>query len=455
MIAGVATLALGILLTAYAARLDRLHRISERQAQAQADLSDFRARLETEVYTGIALAKGLAAQLVIHEGMPPDEFKAVAEQLRGDNPYIIDISLAPGFVIRDIYPMRGNEMQLGWDLLGDEVQKVAVLRAVQLDDAVLAGPFTHPQGNPVLAGRIPLWVDQDRVPRLWGVVSVTLDYNQLMADAGIRKLEKELQVSIRGRDAIGPGGEMIRGEPMPSMTDAIKVPVFLPGGSWLISARPAEGWYAKPWWLTPTGIAGLSLSALLALALLRIVQDRQRIRLLARSDALTSLPNRRWALSHLSRLMLRGERAGEAFALLSFDLNGFKPVNDTYGHAAGDHLLSVVAQRLGDSMRPGDLVARMGGDEFLAMVRFDPAQGDEWLRQLAVRVQEVIHQPVLIEGQPVQVGTSIGIACFPRDGSDALTLLRRADEAMYRAKRERGSGLAFACDDRGDASESA
>ncbi|HEX5755030.1 MAG TPA: diguanylate cyclase [Arenimonas sp.] len=453
LLAGLLVFSAGLLATMHAARLDQQHRISERRTQVQADLSDFRARLETEIYTAVSLVRGLSAHLSIQEDLDSRQFKAAAETLYGSNRYILNLSLAPGFVIRDIYPSKGSEMVIGLDLLADPVQKQAVLRAVQLDDVVLAGPYSMVQGVEGLTGRLPLWMDRDGVPRLWGVVNVSLDYAQLLNDAGIERLEKYLQLEIRGRDASGPGGEPVRGSPLPREVDAVKVPVFLPGGSWLISAAPIEGWYALPWWRTPTGMAGLALSLLSGLAVLRIAQDRQRIRLLAASDALTSLPNRRWALSHLARLMARSERGGETFAVLSFDLNGFKPVNDTYGHAVGDQLLAAIAQRLRDSMRPGDLVARMGGDEFLALVRIDAGAGEAWLRQLAERVQGVVRQPVAVGGHRVQVGTSIGVASFPRDGHDAATLLRRADEAMYRAKRGGGSGLAFAHEiDEADAS---
>lgn len=444
VLAGLLVFSAGLLATLHAARLEQQHRVSERRAQVQADLSDFRARLETEVYSAISMVRGLSAQLALQENLNSRQFAAVAEVLYGSSRYILNLSLAPGFVIREIYPAKGNEMVVGLDLLADPQQKLAVLRAIQLDDVVLAGPYPMLQGGEGLTGRLPLWRDRDGVPRLWGVVSVSLDYRQLMADAGIERLEKKLRLEIRGRDASGPGGEAIRGDPLPREADAVKVPVFLPGGSWLISAAPLEGWYPVPWWRTPTGMAGLAISLLSGLAVLRIAQDRQRIRLLAASDALTNLPNRRWALAHLGKLMARSERGGETFAVLSFDLNGFKPVNDTYGHAVGDQLLAEIAQRLRDSMRPGDLVARMGGDEFLALVRVDPGRRDDWLRQLAERVQGVVCQPVRIGGYRLQVGTSIGIACFPRDGRDAATLLRRADEAMYQAKREGGTGVAFA-----------
>lgn len=441
---GLAVLALGVYFSIASAQLERDRYVSERQSRVQAELSDFRARLETGVYASVALVRGLAVQVVRQQGMSEDEFQAIAAELQRGQPQILNLSLAPGFVIRSIHPREGNEGALGLDLLADPIQKQAMLRAISQDGPVLAGPFELVQGGRALAVRLPLWVEQDGVPRLWGAVNLALDYDRVLADAGIRALEKDLRLGIVGRDASGPGGDVVRGERLPRSSGAVRVPAFLPGGSWLISAVPQEGWDARPWWRMPGFPIRLGLSLLAALATTRILHDRQAIRRLAGMDSLTNLPNRRWALQHLAKRIARGRRGDGAFALLSFDLDGFKPVNDTYGHAAGDLLLAEIGSRLADAVRPGDVVARMGGDEFLVIVAIDEGPGDEWLRAVALRVQAAIGRPVPIEDQWVVVGASIGIARFPDDGDDAGTLLRKADEAMYRAKNNRDGGVEFA-----------
>ncbi|HEX5694101.1 MAG TPA: diguanylate cyclase, partial [Arenimonas sp.] len=361
-------------------------------------------------------------------------------------PQIRSLSLAPGFVIDAVYPVQGNEAALGLDLLADPVQKHATLRAIREDGPLLAGPFELKQGGRALAIRIPLWVERDGVPRLWGAVSLVLDYEQVMIDAGILALEKELRLSIVGRDAAGPGGDVVRGVRLAPETDAVRVPAFLPGGSWLISAVPLEGWDTRALWQMPGFPIRLGLSLLAALAITRILHDRQRIKRLVGRDVLTNLPNRRLAMHYLRRLIARARRGDGRFALLSFDLDGFKPVNDTYGHAAGDLLLAEIGRRLNDSVRPGDLVARMGGDEFLVIVGIENGDDEPWLRAVAARVQTAISRPVAIDGNRLVVGASIGIARFPEDGDDSESLLRRADEAMYRAKNSRTASIGFAHD---------
>jgi diguanylate cyclase (GGDEF)-like protein len=443
MLAGVVFVS-GVLLSVHTGQLEQLQQISEARTETQTELSDFRARLETEIFSSLALVRGLATDLVLREGMSPEQFATIAAELKRNDPLIRSIALAPGFVISDVYPRAGNESDIGLNLLQTPGQTEAVLRTIVLDDMVLAGPYRTPQGEVALAGRIPVWLEVDGVPKFWGIANVTLDYPALMEEAGLRRLQRSLLIDIRGRDATGPAGERFFGQAAPANKDVLKVPVFVPGGSWLITVYPRDGWYATPWWRTRNGAFGLLISLLAALASYRILYDRQHIRLLAGIDPLTRLPNRRQALRHLDRLLDRGRRNDSHFAVLSIDLDGFKPVNDRLGHAAGDRLLERIGARLAESVRVGDLVARMGGDEFLVILREEEALPEPALLELARRIQLAIAQPVNVVGESVAVGASIGIASFPQHGGDASALLQSADEAMYRAKRERRGGLAIA-----------
>jgi diguanylate cyclase (GGDEF)-like protein len=158
----------------------------------------------------------------------------------------------------------------------------------------------------------------------------------------------------------------------------------------------------------------------------------ERMRLQARVDALTGLPNRLALEDRLTQAILEAGQRGSELALLWVDLDGFKTVNDTLGHAVGDGLLQAITDRMLLSIGSGDTLARIGGDEF-ALVH-SLAKGPEDAARLAERLLESFRAPIQIQGRALFVTGSIGIALFPQDGQDALSLQRHADLAMYRAK---------------------
>lgn len=167
-----------------------------------------------------------------------------------------------------------------------------------------------------------------------------------------------------------------------------------------------------------------------------------KISYMADHDALTGIGNRAFLHTKLEEALARLRRSQETFAILMLDLDGFKHVNDTLGHAAGDELLKKLTQRLTFSLRETDVLARLGGDEF-AIIQSGETNQREAAIALAVRVLEVVAEPFELDGQSVTVGTSIGIAFAPEDGTDAGELLQKADLALYRVKSEGRNNFRF------------
>ena len=154
---------------------------------------------------------------------------------------------------------------------------------------------------------------------------------------------------------------------------------------------------------------------------------------LALHDPLTGLPNRRLLMDRLSLAIVHADRNKHAMAVMYLDLDKFKQINDTLGHAAGDILLCMVAVRLLASVRKEDTVARLGGDEFvIALWELSPADGVD---KLASKVIHALSQPYSIEDHSVNITVSAGISVYPMHGEDAETLMKRADQALYAAKR--------------------
>jgi len=166
----------------------------------------------------------------------------------------------------------------------------------------------------------------------------------------------------------------------------------------------------------------------------------KRLSELAHRDSLTGLPNRMAFEDALTTTTHGAQRHGEVFSVLFMDLNGFKQINDTYGHGVGDELIRATATRLAGVGRENDFVARLGGDEFVVIAR---TGGNVDARHLAERIATVIAEPFRLSKAEVCISISIGVANFPRDGIDGPELIRHADAAMYRAKRVTGHAFEF------------
>jgi diguanylate cyclase (GGDEF)-like protein/PAS domain S-box-containing protein len=247
---------------------------------------------------------------------------------------------------------------------------------------------------------------------------------------GFRKL-----TGLSASDAVGETLDVLDVSPRDAMVSARRafavgqgfereMTVRRPDGSQYaleIEVMPVPGRGESPYWV----------------AILRDVSERRQhlaaLEHQALHDALTGLPNRLLLDDRLDQSIRGAEREGGSFAVLLIDLDRFKDVNDTYGHAAGDALLAQVGPRLRGVLRSVDTIARVGGDEFVVLL--PAAGGAENVGRTAEKILESLEAPFAVEGHSTEVSASIGIALYPDHGADGLHLLRAADAAMYMAKR--------------------
>lgn len=157
-------------------------------------------------------------------------------------------------------------------------------------------------------------------------------------------------------------------------------------------------------------------------------------------DPLTGLPNRVLLENRMKHAVAIGQRGGSVFSVLMIDLDGFKAVNDSFGHAAGDELLREIGPRLRQVLRESDTVARLGGDEFVVLL-----QGVDEAAAIVVarKILHALRPGFALSADSAGIRASIGIAVYPRHGNDPAVLLRHADEAMYAAKRQEGGFAVF------------
>lgn len=165
----------------------------------------------------------------------------------------------------------------------------------------------------------------------------------------------------------------------------------------------------------------------------------------ATHDGLTGLPNRTLLRDRVEQLILQNKRNRKKFALLFFDIDRFKNVNDNFGHSFGDFLLQSVTKRISDALRESDTVARMGGDEFVVII--NNLEKEEDCITMVQKLQNALSLPITIQGKEITITSSVGISIYPKNGDDIDTLLKKADTAMYAAKESHPGSFSFYSED--------
>lgn len=330
-------------------------------------------------------------------------------------------------------------------------------RSQRQQSFVLAAPIVGGTGTPA-EGRFLGWLLFDMQGR--DLIGQTID-RASQSTVAVRVMDSStpaatsLPVAEVGQNSVVDGTKL---------EQQVAIPVA--GRTWQLQVRPTTRFMASlgPSLSTPAGGAGVVFTLLLAAlvgtlstsrnqalakvdratsALRADIERRERVeatlrereeelRVMALTDPLTGLANRRAFMSELDQAHARGVRSNSPVCVLFCDVDHFKEINDTYGHAAGDSVLREVARRLRENFRAGDTVGRVGGDEF-AVICQDGSGPTEFLLE---RLTETLSVPHAVEGQLVMVTVSVGMAS-PADGESGMQLLERADSAMYSAKSTR------------------
>lgn len=549
----------------YIHEIDHQAKVKEERHYVTTLAAGVRARIEGELNSSIHLGLGLTTYIAANPNFNADSFNRVVASLVHYGRHLKTITMAPGNVVRYVYPLEGNEK-----LLGLRYQAQAPGQEVSLEESrhpELIGPIDLVQGGRGLVYRLPLFVfDQAGQESYWGAASVALDIDSLLQAAGLQVHGPVLSYALRRMDERGYA-EMISGDSALFSRRPVLLDITLDGHVyWQLASMPTKGWghLAQPDdWIFWIGVSLALALAMLAYVWLRTIQqlrrrdarmrlatsvftssregmliaspldeviginpavteltgyspqellgmpvsflaaeqmmaeNRQqayfsvsekgvwqgetlmrnkqghvfpvaltittvtgqdgrtecyintfsdiserkaneaRIHDLAHTDTLTGLPNR---ISLYSRLEERLASA-QSIGVIILDLDNFKIINDTLGHHVGDQLLVEVARRLVSCVGDQGLVARLGGDEFVIML--DHQQAPQIVGRVAEQVLQRLAQPYLIEGYELYSSSSIGIGIAPRDGSDAQSLLKNVDTAMYEAKSSGKNNFKF------------
>jgi diguanylate cyclase (GGDEF)-like protein len=364
---------------------------ARQQAEVAQELRVLRARIEGLLDKYLYLAAGLGAYVATHPDVSPDEFSALIQRLAQGDALLRSAGLAgdnvAGYLYAPVRPAADGEtlwLQLPLALPGKE-----------------AG-----QG-------------QRQV-----LVEIGLDRPALLVQAGMQAAAERLLLAVRSED-----GHTLAGPPDLFASAQAELAVVLPDGRWTLAGRARPLAYALPWQALLGGVCAL-LGGVLTWMLRR---EQLHTRRLALHDCLTGLPNRRLLQDRVQQACTMAARSGRRIALMYLDLDNFKPVNDNYGHHAGDQVLREVALRLRGCVRRSDTVARVSGDEFVLVLEELAAAPEA--EAVADKVLASFARPIISGEHAFVLGCSIGLVTMD-PGCDVDQALARADSAMYQAKRD-------------------
>jgi len=360
------------------------------------------------------------------------------------------------FPVFYVEPLGGNEAALGLDIATRKQTALTIRKTADLGSTYTSNAFTLVQGGGKITGVLlyhPIFrqhrhpaTPEERHHLLVGFAAAVLEPRELI-ERGLRAFRPTgLDVLLLEENTDGsrilhfhPSRTRDKPIPVPQVSEFRasrfqEVPIYAPGAKWTMLFRPAPAFFrenqqSQAWLIV---VAGLALTGLMALGFHRRIRHAHEIMNLAHHDALTELPNRLFLKQRLNHALERARLERNQVAVLFLDLDHFKHINDSMGHVVGDRLLQEVAGRLRGVLRKQDMVARMGGDEFILIAEDLHEQRDA--AQLAEKLLRVLSHPYQIQDRTFYLSASIGISLYPRDAANVDALVANADAAMYRAK---------------------
>ncbi|MES2296086.1 MAG: diguanylate cyclase [Pseudomonadota bacterium] len=388
------------------------------------------SKLDQRINLYIGALYTAEAIVIAHPHMDRASFETITKVVTQHLPGFTSIQLAPDAIIAYAYPLEWGKKVTGVNLRKDlSPANIKVVEQTIADGKLrVAGPRELVQGSTGIIARNPIYVDG----AFWGFVTILVDFPTFLEAYPELSNHQDIDFALRGQDGLGALGAVFLGDPHLFDTAAIKSLIRFPNGEWQLAARPKGGWdQPRP---NATLFRLLSLLLIGAVgALAYAVKARgNRILHLATTDPLTGI----FARGQFNRLanteIERSKRHQRPLALLMLDIDHFKKINDTYGHAAGDLVLKAVTHRVAQLLRTSDVFGRIGGEEFAILA---PETQQEQALVLAERVRQGVLSLSLAYGQhTITISTSCGVALIAVEASDLDTLLLLADRALYHAK---------------------
>ncbi|HDZ9156848.1 TPA: sensor domain-containing diguanylate cyclase [Vibrio cholerae] len=406
--------------------------------QAKEDLSIVRFQLEAEILGDIYIVKGLTTLLTLDPDLNIYQWEPLSAAVIRNSDHLRSLGIAPNDVVAFSHPLPQTNALLGLDYRTVPQQWQSIKKAREIKQTFVSGPVDLVQGGRALVIREPIFYDPPKDTRYWGVLSVVMDWDSLLSATSIYSFGEHFQVAIRGLDSRGSEGDVFFGEPRVFEHAFAQENVYFPYGSWQIAVAEKQDLLQQLSWYTRNAVRLLGYSVLLILmagfgVIMRLYQVAEERAL---HDPLTQLPNRRYFIYTIEHYFENAKRSHSEgnFALLNIDIDRFKSINDSHGHSAGDKVLVACAERIKSSLRVSDLVARIGGDEFLVLIPRIHREQDV-LKVSDNILKRISETPIVYDDKLIHVRVSIGYALYDQSFATPDEMFKLADERMYTAKR--------------------
>lgn len=405
---------------------------NDRRMNALSQAVVVRAKVERELNSLLYLSSGLASYLTVRsDTIQRKEINDILAVLYRSSRHVRNFGIAIGYQLTYIYPLRGNESAIGLNYPDQPDQWPVISKIVATGKPALAGPVDLVQGGRGIIYRVPLFIGG----KYWGLLSTVIDADSFFDAIFAELADSRYDFALRGKDGLGLEGDSIFGDvTLFGHEDAAIQEIDVPGGRWAIAVTAHAGDHSRQTAFLVRLLSG-ALGGLIAWMFYALMRNRTELARRVMYDNLTGLPNRVLLEDRAQMAFARQHRTPEQLcALLFLDLDGFKNINDAYGHKAGDAVLRATAERAKATMRMNDTVARWGGDEFIVLLE---NVTQEMLEVLMVRLRNNLETPIELDGCEVSVGISMGMAIHPDTGGDLDETLRIADQRMYEDKLAR------------------
>lgn len=423
---------------------ERSQTVETEKRRAFEHLSSMRASIEQRIQANVLVMRALKPEILWQDTPDRERLQNVINEFLSSDLDISHLALAPDLRISFIYPSQGNEQLIGVDYREVSEQYHEILRAIASQDVLLSRPVDLLQGGKAFIARLPIFQPDGA---FWGIASLVINHEHLFNAVEFYD-HPEYQFLLQ-RQELNATASAIAGSLDVLNSDPMTTQLRVPGDVWQLSVAPRHGGWLPPQHdLGKIWLIGSMLTAVIvfAFAILIFTQHRLRravhtISFQARFDPLTELANRQYFQQQLERKILHAHKHEQNFALVMLDLDHLRDINDALGHDIGDRLLQHVAERIRKELNPGDLLARVGGDEF-ALVLSD-LEGPHVAESSAKALVHSLMNTADIQQNHINITASVGISMFPTDAVEAQQLIKCAELAMYAAKSTGSLSVSF------------